>query len=227
MAIFPAPARVHCAGCFFFLRDVAESPLMSFATTDLEELPPAIWRDLEAATADPASPFRTPVLGTTNLFECSMRVVVLRHADAAKRELACYSDARAQKVHQLKLCEQGHWLFYDPARRLQLRVSAHTMVHQNDAIARAHWAKTPLSQRRNYCANQPPGSDIHAPGDAIAPALKSPKVTAKELEPGYENFAVLVSTVDQIEWLQLGDTGHVRAVFNWTVVKWSGLWLVP
>ena len=200
---------------------------MSYAATDLEALPQAIWSDLERAVTDPASPFRTPVLGTTNLFECAMRVVVLRHADGAKRELVCYSDARAQKVHQLKLCEQGHWLFHDPARRLQLRISAHTMVHQSDAIARVHWAKTPLAYRAHYCANLPPGTDLHAPGDAIAPALKSPKVTAKEVEPGFENFAVLVSTVDQLEWLQLGDEGHVRAVFNWTAAKWSGLWLVP
>lgn len=200
---------------------------MSLTATDLEELPQAIWRDLERAATEETNPFRTPVLGTTNLFECSMRVVVLRHADGAKRELVCYSDARAQKVHQLKLCEQAHWLFYDPTRRRQLRISAHTMVHLNDPIAREHWLKTPLVNRRNYCANQPPGSDIHAPGDAISPELKSPKVTAKQLEPGYENFAVLVSTVDQIEFLQLADEGNVRAVFNWTVAKWSGLWLVP
>lgn len=200
---------------------------MNFATSDLEELPAQVWGDMERAVADEANPFRTPVLGTTNLFECSMRVVVLRHADGVKRELVCYSDARAQKVHQLKLCEQAHWLFYDPSRRVQLRISAHTMVHHNDPIAREHWQRAPLAHRRNYSANQPPGSDIHAPGDAISPELKSPKVTAKQLEPGYENFAVLVSTVDQIEFLQLADEGHVRAVFNWTVVKWSGLWLVP
>ena len=200
---------------------------MSLNAADLETLPARIWRDLESAVADEAGPFRTPVLGTTNLFECSMRVVILRQADGARRELMCYSDARAQKVHQLKLCEQAHWLFHDPARRLQLRISAHTMVHQNDPVAREHWLKTPLAHRRNYSANQPPGSDIHAPGDAIAPALKSPKVTARELEPGYENFSVLVSTVDQIDFLQLGDEGHVRAVFNWTAVTWSGLWLVP
>lgn len=200
---------------------------MSFAATDLEGLPAAIWSDLERAVSEEANPFRTPVLGTSNLFECSMRVVVLRHADGVKRQLVAYSDARAQKVHQLKLCEQAHWLFYDPVRRRQLRISAHTMVHQNDPIAHEHWHTTPLANRRNYCANQPPGSDIHAPGDAIAPDLKSPKVTAKQLEPGYENFAVLVSTVDQIEFLQLADEGNVRAVFNWTAVKWSGLWLVP
>ncbi len=200
---------------------------MSFAASDLETLPKTIWRELERAVTEEGNPFRTPVLGTTNLFECAMRVVVLRHADEARRELICYSDARAQKVHQLKLCEQAHWLFYDPVRRLQIRISAHTMVHQQDGIASQHWQKAPLIHRRNYSANQPPGSDIHAPGDAIAPALKSPKVTAKELEPGYENFAVLVSTVDQIEWLQLADEGHTRAVLNWTAVKWSGLWLVP
>jgi len=200
---------------------------MSLTAADLETLPAQIWRELERAVTDEASPFRAPVLGTTNLFECALRVVTLRHADGTRRELACYSDARAQKVHQLKLCEQAHWLFYDPARRRQLRISAHTMVHQDDPIAREHWLKTPLANRRNYCANQPPGSDIHAPGDAIAPELKSPKVTAKQLEAGYENFAVLVSTVDQIEFLQLAEESNVRAVFNWTVAKWSGLWLVP
>lgn len=194
---------------------------------DLGLLPAELWCELEQAVGKPAHPFRTPVFGTTNLFECSIRVVVLRQVDVAKRWLVAYSDARAQKVHQLGLCQQAHWLFYDPARRTQLRISSGTMVHVNDAIAAEHWQKLPLVSRRNYCANQPPGSDIHAPGDAIAPELKAAKVTAKQLEVGYENFAVLVSTVDQIEWLQLSDEGHQRAVFNWTAARWSGLWLVP
>ncbi len=200
---------------------------MSLTSADLETLPAQLWRDLERAATDEANPFRTPVFGTTNLFECSLRIVVLRRADGARRQLIAYSDARAQKVHQLKLCEQAHWLFYDPARRVQLRISAHTMVHQGDRIAAEHWQTLPLASRRNYCANLPPGSDIHAPGDAIDPALKLPTATKKQLEIGHENFAVLVSTVDQIEFLQLGDEGHVRAVFNWTAVAWSGLWLVP
>lgn len=200
---------------------------MSLTAADLETLPAQLWRDLEHAATEEASPLRTPVLGTTNLFECSMRVVVLRRADSAKRQLIAYSDARAQKVHQLKLCEQAHWLFYDPARRVQLRISAGTMVHQNDRIAAEHWQSLPLASRRNYCAHSPPGTDIHAPADAIAPELKLPTVTKKQLEIGYENFAVLVSTVDQIEFLQLADEGNVRAVFNWTATNWSGLWLVP
>lgn len=214
-------ARLFAAG------GAASLAAMSLTAADLEILPAQIWRDLERAVADEASPFRTPVLGTTNLFECAMRIVVLRHADGAKRELVCYSDARAQKVHQLKLCEQAHWLFYDPARRLQLRISAHTMVHLNDGIAAEHWQKLRLTNRRNYCANLPPGTDLHAPGDAIDPALKLPAATRKQLEAGYENFAVLISTVDQIEFLQLTDEGNVRAVFNWTAATWSGLWLVP
>ena len=200
---------------------------MSLTAADLQTLPARLWSELDAATSDPANPFRTPVLGTTNLFECSMRVVILRGADSSKRQLIAYTDARAQKVHQLKLCEQAHWLFYDPVRRVQLRISAGTMVHQNDRIAAEHWQALPVTNRKNYCANLPPGTDIHAPGDAIDPALKLPTTTKKQLEIGYENFAVLVSTVDQIEFLQLGDEGHVRAVFNWTTVEWAGLWLVP
>lgn len=199
----------------------------TYTTSDLETLPARLWSELERAAAEPANPFRTPVLGTTNLFECALRIVVLRRADAAKRQLIAYSDARAQKVHQLKLCEQAHWLFHDPARRTQLRISAGTMVHQNDPVAREHWQALPLAGRRNYCANLPPGTDIHAPGDAIAPELKLPAVTKKQLEVGYENFAVLVATVDQIDWLQLGEETHTRAVFNWTATCWSGLWLVP
>lgn len=194
---------------------------------DLDTLPAELWRELEQAVGETNNPFRTPVFGTSNLFECALRVVVLRQVDATKRWLVAYSDARAQKVHQLGLCQQAHWLFYDPARRTQLRISAGTMIHVKDGIAAEHWQKLPLASRRNYCANQPPGSDIHAPADAIAPELKSEKVTAKQLEVGYENFAVLVSTVDQIEWLQLSEEGHQRAVFNWTAVRWSGLWLVP
>lgn len=216
-----AAARLFTSAC------LANFAAVSLTAADLETLPAQLWRDLERATTVEANPFRTPVFGTTNLFECSLRVVVLRRVDAAKRQLICYSDARAQKVHQLKLCEQAHWLFYDPARRVQLRISAGTMVHQNDKITSEHWQSLPLPSRRNYCAKLPPGTDIHAPADAIAPELKLPTVTKKQLEIGYENFAVVVSTVDQIEFLQLADEGNVRAVFNWTAVNWSGLWLVP
>lgn len=201
--------------------------MKTYTAADLETLPAQLWLELERAVTEPGHPFRTPVLGTSNLFECSMRVVVLRRADAAKRQLVAYSDARAQKVHQLKLCEQVHWLFHDPPRRTQLRVSAGMMVHQGDAIAREHWQALPLAARRNYCANLPPGTDLHAPGDAIAPELKQPSVTKQQLEVGYENFAVLVATVDQIDWLQLGEETHTRAVFNWSATGWSGLWLVP
>ncbi|NBR86637.1 MAG: hypothetical protein EBS84_14320 [Proteobacteria bacterium] len=215
------------AACLFALADVAKIAVMSLTAADLETLPARLWSELDAATHDATHPFRTPVLGTTNLFECSMRVVVLRRADSTKRQLIAYTDARAQKVHQLKLCEQAHWLFYDPVRRVQLRVSAGTMVHQNDGIAAEHWQKLPVANRKNYCANLPPGTDIHAPGDAIDPALKLQTATKKQLEVGYENFAVLVSTVDQIDFLQLADEGNARAVFNWTAVEWTGLWLVP
>jgi len=154
--------------------------------------------------------------------------VVLRAADASKRQLTCHTDARSPKVQHLRLNPHVQWLFHDPEARTQLRVCALAMVHHDDAIARVAWAAVPLASRLTYGTLHPPGTALTSPDEALPRAWKDRPPTPDELEPAFENFAVLVTTVDSFEWLQLRDDGrHRRASFTWTGAHWSGVWLAP
>ncbi len=196
--------------------------------TTLDELPTLVWRALETACNEPDNPLRTAAFGTANQFDAALRTVVLRRVDATLRQLVCYTDARAAKVRHIRLNPQVQWLFHDPRDRVQLRVAALAMVHHGDAIAQAAWRSVPEVNRINYCTINPPGTAIQSPEESLPAAWRGRVPAAEEREHGLEHFAVLVTTVEQIEWLQLcADGRHRRASLNWTGEKFSGVWLVP
>lgn len=198
----------------------------NFAT--LDELPALVWRTLEQACATPEHPLRAAALGTASQFDAALRTIVLRRVDAAKRQLVCFTDARSAKVQHLRLNPQVQWLFHDAVARAQLRVSALAMTHHDDAVTRAEWVGVPHANRMNYCTLHPPGTALQNFTDAWPAAWRDRAPLPEEVEQGFENFAVLVSTVEQIEWLQLSADGrHRRATLNWTGEKFSGVWLVP
>jgi hypothetical protein len=46
-------------------------------------------------------------------------------------------------------------------------------------------------------------------------------------DDGQKNFAVLMATVDRVEWLYLAIEGHRRARWTWSEGGWQGTWLAP
>jgi len=200
---------------------------MNWDDSNLDKLPDKIWEALEGACGKPQSPLRTPAFASTNQFETAVRTVVLRRAERAERRLTCFADVRSTKIRELKLNSQAQWLFYHPVQRVQIRATAQAFVYNENQIAREFWERMPLKQRVGYCATESPGSPLAEPGDAIPAALRSDRARESELETGYQNFAVIVTEVDQFEWLRIGDEGHRRAVLRWSGEKYSGFWLVP
>ncbi len=200
---------------------------MNWDDSNLENLPDKIWGALSEACGKPQSPFRMPAFASTNQFETAVRTVILRRAERPERRLTCFSDVRSTKIRELKLNSRVQWLFYHPVQRVQIRAMAQAFVYNKNQVAREFWDRMPLKQRINYCASELPGSPLVEPGDSIPAVLRSDAVRDSELEVGYHNFAVIVTEVDQFEWLRLADDGHRRAVIRWGGEKYSGIWLVP
>lgn len=200
---------------------------MDWTDSDLDNLPGRIWSSLAEAAGKPNHPFRTPALATTNKFETNVRTIVLRRADPEYRWLVCFTDIRSAKIRDIKMNEQVQWLFYHPVQQVQIRATAAAMVYHQDDMAREYWEKTPLANRANYCATQPPGDALAEPGDCVPSELRADNVTAADLETGYQNFAAVACEVDQFDWLQLAPAGNRRASIRWTGEKYSGIWLVP
>ena len=175
----------------------------------------AIWRALAEAAASPGSPLRTPTLATVAADgSAQARTVVVR--SAAPPELTLHTDARSPKVEQLRRDPRAALSFWDPERQVQIRAVGRCERELDaDAIAEA-WKQVPASNRLNYRTALPPGSPVpsadavdHADGD------------------GGEQFALLIFTVDELDWLWLDRGGHKRCRFDLRGLQATRQWLVP
>ena len=89
-------------------------------------------------------------------------------------------------------------------------------VDESDDDRRMAWEALPESNRRNYRAENPPGTLLNAPGDGVADGGSG---------TGFENFALLVFTPGSIDILKLSADGNRR--YRLDPESGSGSWLVP
>lgn len=203
---------------------------MSYTATadeSLDNLWKEIWSSLDQGADSATNPFGTPVLSSGEKDRIDSRIVILRKADNKKRVLICHSDVRAKKVQQFKQSPTGSWLFWHAEERIQIRMRTHCTIHHLDEVAKAVWEELSPSSKTNYSVSRHPGEEISSPeiGTAAYDRNMSP---APETEANwFQQFAVIVSKVKEIEWLCLSRAGHRRARF---IVSDQGVdkaWIVP
>ena len=185
------------------------------------------WRFLQAGVAEVGHPFGWPVLGTIGATGQNLRTVVLRRADKQRRELRCFTDVRAQKVADLQAAGEVRWLFYDPEGKLQLRLCGDSRIHVRDALAEQEWEAIPVASRLNYCTTEAPGTALQTPGSGLPENLMGDAPSMDDSEVGWINFAVIVSRIRSMDWLELHRCGHRRARFTWEAEQLTASWIVP
>lgn len=185
-----------------------------------------IWRRLEVAAHTPDATFRLAALGTTGLDQsCSVRTIVLRAVDPLGRRLYCHTDRRSPKLAELQADPRATWLFYDPAERVQLRITSRVTIHLDDAIAEARWLATGLDGRRAYLAPAAPGTPCAAAYVNLPEHVRTRLPTEAESAAGRPHFAVLAGAVQTLDWYYLHPEGHLRLRFAWRgdAVEWTWL----
>lgn len=191
---------------------------------DLPAIWDFLWLQLEEAPHGEKNPWRTPVLANVAGDQASQRTIVLRRAGQKERRLRFYTDLRSAKVSQKDEKLSFSWLFYDPIKKIQLRVQTQGMVvpdEEPDDI----WRGLPVYARSTYASVQPPGTIIAQPDDGL-PADFFVKTVA-QTDAARVNFAVVDNLVTELEFLQLHRAGHRRARWSWKEDKWEGCWLIP
>lgn len=189
---------------------------LAWQTESLGELESLIWTQLGRAVSEVRHAWSLPGLATADSAGPDVRTMVLREADRTWRRLVAYTDARSEKVAQLRADPRTAWHFYDPKERIQLRARGVSVVEWQTDFSRRIWEMVPPANRANYRTMGPPGTVIGGPaeGHIFAPG-------------GAENFALIVTTVSRMDWLWLAPAGHRRAGFEWTEGRWRGRWLIP
>lgn len=180
--------------------------------------PPAwlatVFRRLAQAAMSPEDPFRTPVLATVGIDGVpALRHVVLREVQAADARLTAWTDSRSAKCADIAATGRAAWLFWDPQRRLQVRLSGRAQVIVRGPRCEATWAGISTTRRREYLSIVAPGAILRAddPDRAAAPA-----------------FALLDSWMESADLLQLDRRGHRRArLTRGADTQWIGDWVEP
>lgn len=184
-------------------------------TSSLEQIESDCWKLLVRAAADAKSDFRLPVLGTQTPTSTAQRIVVLRATDAEARTLLIHTDARSAKVRQLKNHPVAALLFYDKAKKVQLRVTAAATIHTDDEIADQLWQSESATSLKGYLGPLTPGSVCATAEHNLHPEFLESIPDRSQLEVARPNFATIRFQVVQFDWLQLNRSGHLQAQFTY------------
>ena len=188
---------------------------------DLEASLAEAWRRLADGVANSKSGFHFVQLATCETDGTpSVRTCVLRAVDREAGWVQVHTDRRGRKPAEIGREPRASMHAYDPAAKIQLRLTGKAVIHADDDVAEAAWARTRHFSRECYRLQPGPGTPLETPDAAELPRVDDPEV-------GRENFAVLRLHVRRLEWLYLAAAGHRRALFDWASGSLQATWLVP
>jgi hypothetical protein len=178
-----------------------------------QEIRHQIWKELGRATQDRHHGWRTPVLATSSDNGLvNARTVVLREVDVVQSNLVIYTDERSAKVSEMLKQQAALFVVWSGRLNWQLRVRVKITVSTNGLEVEQRWQR--VSQ--TAAANDYLGQD--APG-----TVKCESVNATMMRSQKNYFTVLNATVTEMDWLELGRSGHRRA----RILTESWEWLTP
>jgi pyridoxamine 5'-phosphate oxidase len=200
-------------------------------TDNRDQLLHEIWEMLHKGATDSQHPFYTPALATVSKHGAAVRTVVLREVDPANRLLVCHTHAASMKVAQLTANPATSWLFYSAPDKIQIRAEGQTTLHHNDEFARRIWEQSRVSSLRGYLTQLPPGAWlIGKPVSGLPAEFEDRLPTREEAEAGWQNFAVIATKIERLDWLYLGEGGRGQRRAEFTLQPEGGhslMWIIP
>jgi pyridoxamine 5'-phosphate oxidase len=195
---------------------------------DFEDVLASIWQLLVRGKADRRSAFHTPTVATVGSDGLPhQRTMVLRAVDPTQGMLRFHTDIRSHKVSDLAANNVVSVLAYDAKSKVQVRLTGTAEVEQDGPTAGAAWANTSPSSRRAYLVEPGPGTKVDQPMSGLGEKWEGLVPSLEDSEAGRGPFAVMIVTLNRLEWLTLAASGHRRVVFDRVNGEWRGQWLIP
>lgn len=175
------------------------------------------------AAKDRRSPMHTPAVVTSDV---DVRAMVLREFDGAAWTLRFHTDTRAPKVGPIEADPRMAVLLYDKGAKVQIRARGTGQILRDEDVTQQAWANGSNFARRCYLG-EGPGTLSDAPTSGLPSELEGVEPSDEQLQPAWDNFAVLLVELQELDWLYLAHTGHVRAQFTRGSDGWEGRWVSP
>ena len=195
---------------------------------DLTALEKDCWLRLLNGSLSYKNPLHNPVVANNSIKGINLRTVVLRKVDTLTKELFFHTDIRSGKWKELREDNSISWHFYNPAGKLQIRLSGNVTLHQDDAIANEAWSNSKMSSRKVYMGESGPSAIIALPASGLSQKFETDDPSPEESEAGRKNFGVVSAQINWMEWLWLNSKGHRRATFVYSSPEnFEANWLIP
>jgi len=188
------------------------------------------WSLIAAGVTNRKSPSHMPVVGTVDALGMpQLRIMILRDASLDARTLRFHTDSRSIKAEQIAQNPATSVLIYDPAAKVQIRMSGKTHFTSVGDVADTAWSESTPFARRCYMAEAAPGTPLKEPSSGLPDWIAGKQPEEEQLADYRVNFAALLVEIETIEWLYLANAGHRRARWQWDSAQnsWVGRWLIP
>lgn len=164
-------------------------------------------------------PYREMVLATAaDSGSPDLRTVINRKVTKSPLSVRAYTDLRSAKVRHLNEDGRAALLFWDPRKRIQVKLHTRAVIHHGDPLAMEVWKELGSKGREAYQTVEAPGVPMEtARGDA----------SKIDSGIGADFFAVIECHAVQMEVLQLRREGHLRAAFDYRNGETNGSFIVP
>jgi pyridoxine/pyridoxamine 5'-phosphate oxidase len=189
----------------------------------LETIRADIDHRLAQAANDRRCAMHTPVVATA---DADARVMVLRAFDPGSMTLRFHTDSRAPKAKVIGEGAPVGVLFYDREAKLQIRTRGTGRIVRHGPEVDGSWLQSTNFARRCYLG-EGPGSEASGPSSGLPPEFEGVEPDDAQLIPARDNFALLLATLDELDWFTLAHTGHRRARFRREGEGWQGRWVTP
>ena len=165
---------------------------------------------LKDAVKDGKSLYHTFTLSSLNNNFPESRTVVLRSIFTDPLKIYFNADYRSSKVKELKSHHYCSALFYDIARRVQLRFKCKANIHYQNDVSKKVWNKAALQSRKCYMGPFAPSQKLDDWHPNIPKKYLKTDPEKKHSEEGYINFTHIELEVLESDLLYLHHDGHIR-----------------
>ena len=182
-----------------------------------KEMLQAVLAELRKGAVQKKHPFHQLVFSTIKGDQAESRWVVFRKLTSDNHFLV-FTDARSEKVEELRQNPNTTLLFYHPRQGLQVRIKGKAQLHHRDQLTTTYWPGVKGSPgAKSYQSVQSPGHPIDS--------IEEGKSCDAELDDTH--FMIIEVMPQQIEVLQLDREQHIRVGFEKVGDDWKGMFLVP
>ena len=166
------------------------------------------WAELLKAVKDAEHNYHLFAISTANGNKPELRTVVLRAVDVDKYRISFHTDTRSPKYQQILNNPAVSALFYDPEKRIQLRIKG--LASPNDDIIQLKklWNKLNKDSRQCYQGDISPSDPL--PNNIMINPIPDKNSNIYSKDYGFKNFARIIVQVSHIEILMLHHLGHKR-----------------